>query len=87
MKPSETQRLVLSKMADGWTLRVDRSMVGVGAWLHRGGLGNAREIETIKITTFRALRRGKLVETQRDKWPWRTYQLTDAGRKAVRRKT
>lgn len=79
MKLSKTQQDVLIKMVNGWTLRQDRSTVGVGVWLHRGGLGGTRESETIRRTTFRALRAGEYIELQKDGWPSRTYQLTTSG--------
>ncbi|MEA3225068.1 MAG: hypothetical protein U9Q07_03895 [Planctomycetota bacterium] len=79
MKLSKTQHAVLVKMANGWTLRQDRSMVNLGAWLHRGGLGGTREEETIRITTFRALREAEFIEIERDGWPSRTYKLTTSG--------
>ena len=79
-------RHTLASMADGWELG---SAPGIRprqtrVWLQRGRIGSGRETQAVHGATLQALRKLLLVQVRSVQSQITTYELTAAGRSAVR---
>ena len=81
MKLSNTQKNVLSRMANGWEL--GSSMTATGrSWLQLGGIGKGGATETISNATVVALQQRRLIDGAYS-FPTRKYELTELGRQQI----
>jgi len=74
MKLSETQQHVIDRMKSGWQLGTSMDL-RAHSWLQKDGCGSGGETEDVHGNTVSALWSKKLIVTDHEGFPLRTYKL------------
>jgi len=76
MTLSKRQREVINLMGKGWELGESMTFNG-SSWIQKGGCGKGGESKTIHWNTIGALLDRELILQNTERFPLRTYKLTD----------